>query len=251
MAKAAYRIVFVRHGESLWNVKGVFTGMYNIGLTNKGIEQAKDSGKFLKKKHYNFDLAFVSLLTRSIDTLNIILKESGLDFVPVIKDWRLNERHYGDLQGRLKGVILKKYGLAQFTDWRRSYSHRPPKILKNNPTYLAMKNDLRYKGIKLPETECLADVVKRVEDFWTTTLAPEIKSGKKIIVSAHGNSIRAVVKYLENTPEDEIVNLNIPTGIPMVYELDKNLKPIKRYYLGSAKKIKELEKLAAGLGEKK
>lgn len=251
MAKVAYRIVFVRHGESEFNQKSLFCGWYNANLSQFGIKTATESGKYLKSQKYNFDLAFVSLLTRSIDTLNIILKESGFDFIPVVKDWRLNERHYGDLQGKNKKAVLKEFGQEQFVEWRRGYNTRPPVISKNNKTLEIIKNDLRYNGIKLPKTECLADVVKRVGDFWDRVLSPEIKSGKKIIVSAHGNSIRAIVKLLEDVSEEELVNLEIPMGVPMVYELDKKLKPIKRYYLANTKKIKELEKLAAGLGGKK
>lgn len=251
MAKAAYSIMFVRHGESEFNKQGLFCGWYNAELSPVGLKTATESGQYLKKKGYTFDLAFVSLLTRSIDTLNIILKETNYDFIPVTKDWRLNERHYGDLQGRKKEMILEKFGPEKFMEWRRGYNVRPPKIVTSNPTYKYVQRDVRYHGIKLPETECLADVVKRVEVFWKKTLVPEIKKGKKIIVAAHGNSIRAVVKLLENTSKEEIVNLNIALGIPLVFEFDKNMNFVKKYYVGDPKKIKAMEALAKGMGRKK
>lgn len=231
-----YKIVFLRHGESTWNKKGLFTGWTDVGLTKKGEEEAREGGRELKKKGFVFDLAYTSLLTRATRTLKIVLKELREEKIPVMVDWRLNERHYGNLQGLNKIEMAKKFGEEQVLIWRRSYDIRPPKIDSKNK--YNQKNDLKYKGIKVPETESLKDVVERVTPFWTKEIVPKIKKGEKIIIAASGNSLRAIVKYLDKVSTKETVSLNIPTGIPLVYELDEKLKPLRHYYLADQKKIR-------------
>lgn len=230
-----YKIVLLRHGESAWNKKGLFTGWTDVDLTELGVSEARLAGKKLKKAGFSFDLTFTSFLKRAVKTLNFTLEEMDLLYLPVIKDWRLNERHYGNLQGLNKKELIKKFGEEQVLLWRRSYDVRPPKIKASNK--FNQKGAICYKGIKVPETESLADVVLRVDAFWQEQVAPAILSNKKILISASGNSLRALVKYLDNLSKEEVVNLNIPTGIPLVYELDKNLKPIRHYYLASQKEL--------------
>ena len=225
------KLVIVRHGESIWNLENKFTGWTNVGLSDNGIKEAINAGKTLKKLDYTFDVAYTSVLKRAQDTLNLILKELDLD-IPVIENYKLNERHYGALQGLNKDETRQKYGEEQVRLWRRSAEVRPPALTKDDPRYPG--NDPMYKGLlesELPLTENLVDTIKRVVDYYESTIVPDLKLGKKIIIVAHGNSLRGLVKYLDNLSDDEIMNLEIPTGVPLVYELDDNLKPIKHYYL--------------------
>ncbi len=231
-----HKIVLLRHGESTWNKKGLFTGWADINLTRTGVNEAGQAGKELKKRGFKFDFAYSSLLIRAQKTLNIVLRELKLKNIPVVFDWRLNERHYGNLQGLSKKEMTEKFGAKQVLIWRRSYSVRPPKISDHNP--YNQKNDPKYKNIKVPTAESLKDVVARVVPFWKQEIIPQLKVNKKIIISASGNSLRALIKYLDKVPAKKIVNFNIPTGIPLVYELDDKLKPIKRYYLADKKKLK-------------
>lgn len=232
-----YKIVLIRHGESEWNQKGLFTGWTDVNLSENGFREAREAGVYLKKKGFSFDFSYSSLLTRAVKTLNIILEETNSLWVPVVRTWRMNERHYGNLQGLNKQEMIKKFGEEQVLIWRRSYDVRPPKIDVKNK--FNQKGDPRYKGIKVPTAESLKDVVSRVIPFWEEEVKSNIKKGKKIILAASGNSLRALVKYLDNLTEEEVLNLNIPTAIPLVYEFDKNLKPTKHYYLASPKKLKE------------
>ncbi len=247
-----YKIVLIRHGESEWNKANRFTGWKDVDLSEKGREEAKAAGKLLKSEGFEFDLAYSSVLKRANRTLNIILDEMDTLWLPVIKNWRLNERHYGNLQGLNKAETAAKYGEEQVHVWRRSYNIPPPPMTaddKRNP-----RNDRRYNNLsdeEIPLTECLKDTVERFVPYWENEIAPQVKDGKRLIVAAHGNSIRALVKYLDNVPDDEIVNLNIPTGVPFVYELDENLKPIKHYYLGDAEAIKAAQEAVANQGKAK
>jgi len=241
-----YKLVLLRHGESLWNKENRFTGWTDVDLSTKGFEEAHEAGKLLKKEGYTFDIAFTSVLKRAIRTLWIALDEMDLMWLPVERNWRLNERHYGALQGLNKAETAKKRGKEQVHIWRRSYDTPPPALEPGSPENPA--NDRRYKDIKpeeVPLTECLKDTVNRFLPYWHQRIAPTIKEGKRIIISAHGNSLRALVKYLDNIPDDEIPGLNIPTGIPLVYELDENLKPIKHYYLGDQEKAKQAAQAVA------
>ena len=230
-----YKIVLLRHGESTWNKKGLFTGWTDVDLTERGEEEARRAGHQLRKKGFRFDAAYTSLLKRAVRTLRIVLKEMGATDLPVVVDWRLNERHYGDLQGLNKLAMVKKFGEAQVLVWRRSYDVPPPKIRRQNR--FNQKNDPRYKGIPVPETESLKDVVARVMPLWRKEISPRIKAGERLIISASGNSLRAIVKYLDKVPPRVITGLNIPTGIPLVYELDKDLRPIRHYYLADKKEL--------------
>jgi len=232
-----YRIVLLRHGESTWNKKGLFTGWTDVNLSKKGVSEAHEAGFELKKKGYKFDLFYTSLLIRAERTLNIVLQELKMINSPVFKDWRLNERHYGNLQGLNKKEMAAKFGEKQVLIWRRSYSIRPPKIDKNN--LYNQKGEAKYKGIKVPEAESLKDVVSRVLPFWKKEVIPQLGAGKKIIIVASGNSLRAIIKFLDKVPAKEITNLNVPTGIPLIYELDDQLKPIRHYYLADKKRLKE------------
>lgn len=234
-----YKIVLLRHGESEWNQKGLFTGWTDVDLTPLGVEQAKEAGKILKDKKYSFDLCFTSFLKRAIKTSSNILEEMGLLWIPVVKDWRLNERHYGNLQGLNKKEMSEKFGEEQVLIWRRSYDVRPPEIKKNNP-YNQSKLP-QYSFLKKPIlSESLKDVVKRADIFWQKIIIPNLKSGKKILIAASGNSLRAIIKKLNNISDKDIAELNIPYSTPIVYELDKNFKVIKWYYLGDKKKIDAL-----------
>lgn len=234
-----YKIVLVRHGESVWNKTNIFTGWTDVKLTNNGLKQAQEAGDILKKEKYNFDIAFSNTHLRSKKTLQIILKKLNLEKIPTYIDWRLNERHYGNLQGLNKVDIKNKYGEKQYMLWRRSYDVRPPEITKTNPTYNRVMNNPDYKNIKIPKSECLKDVILRVVPFWKKEIIPLMKKDKKIIISASGNSLRALIKYLEKIPSSKISEFNIATGVPMVFEFNSNFKLIKRYYLGDKKKIKE------------
>ncbi len=233
-----YKIVLLRHGESEWNQKNLFTGWTDVDLTDKGREEAKTSGQLLKEAGFVFDLAYTSVLKRAINTLHIALAEMDLLWIPEIKSYRLNERHYGALQGLNKAETAEKYGEEQVLIWRRSYNVPPPALTKDDPRYPG--KDPRYAGLPeedVPLTESLELTVKRFVPYWENTIVPSVKEGKRVIVAAHGNSLRALVKYLDNVSEEEIVKLNIPTGVPLVYELDDELKPIKHYYLGDQEKI--------------
>jgi 2,3-bisphosphoglycerate-dependent phosphoglycerate mutase len=247
-----YKLVLIRHGESTWNKENRFTGWTDVDLSEKGLQEAKEGGQTLKKEGYVFDIAYTSVLKRAIRTLWNVLDQMDLMWIPVIRDWRLNERHYGSLQGLNKSETAAKYGEDQVKIWRRSYDVPPPPLEPSDPRNAAF--DPRYKNLKqneLPLTECLKDTVARVIPFWNDTLAPAIKSGKKVLVAAHGNSLRAMVKFLDNIPEKDIVELNIPTGMPLVYELDKDLKPIKSYYLGDPEKVKAAMDAVANQGKAK
>lgn len=233
-----YKIVLLRHGQSVWNKSNQFTGWTDIGLSPQGKKEAAIAALTLKKSKYSFDEAFQPELKRAQHTLKIVLAGMEHKKIPIINDWRLNERHYGDLQGLNKIAIREKFGDKQFMLWRRGYSVRPPEITKKNPTYQDIVSNPIYKGIKIPKSESLADVAKRVVPFWKKEIIPELKAGKKILISACGNSLRTLVKYLDKVSVKDIMELNIPTGIPLVYELDNNFKPIRHYYLGDQKKIK-------------
>jgi len=228
-----YKLVLVRHGQSTWNLENRFTGWTDVELTDLGKAEAAEAGKLLNEAGYDFDIAYTSVLKRAIKTLGIIQNVMDRDWLPVIRAWQLNERHYGALQGLNKAETAKEYGEDQVKVWRRSYDVPPPALELTDERH--PKFDRRYASLtpeQLPATESLKITLDRVLPYWNTTLAPEIKAGKRLLVVAHGNSIRALVKYLENISEAEITELNIPTGLPLVYELDKDLKPIKNYYLG-------------------
>jgi 2,3-bisphosphoglycerate-dependent phosphoglycerate mutase len=245
-----YKIVLLRHGESAWNKENRFTGWTDVDLTDKGVHEATTAGQLLKAEGYTFDLAYASVLKRAIRTLNIVLEQMDLLWIPVIKSWRLNERHYGALQGLNKAETAAKYGDEQVLIWRRSYATPPPALTADDPRYPG--SDPRYADLtpdELPLTECLKDTVARFLPYWHGTIAPSVKDGKRLIVAAHGNSIRALVKYLDNVSDDDIVELNIPTGIPLVYELDADLKPIRSYYLGDAEAAKAAAAAVAAQGK--
>lgn len=230
-----YKLVLIRHGESTWNLENRFTGWTDVDLTPTGISQAMSAGKLLKAEGYDFDIAYTSMLKRAIHTLWYVLEEMDRSWLAIGKHWRLNERHYGALQGLDKSETAKKYGDEQVLVWRRSYDTPPPALEATDPR--CERGDRRYKRLAatdVPLTECLKDTVERVMPFWNEVLAPAIKGGKRVVVSAHGNSIRALVKYLDGISKDDIAGLNIPNGIPLVYELDEHLKPIRHYYLGDA-----------------
>ena len=243
-------MVLVRHGESVWNRDNLFTGWTDVGLTDKGVKEAKEGGRLLKEKGFEFDIAFVSVLKRATETLDLILEEMGIENLPTESSWRLNERHYGALQGFNKADMSKYCGAETVHAWRRGYEVRPPELNKLDPRY--SKNDERYEDVEakdMPVCESLKDTVERFLPYWYETIVPKIKEGKKVLISAHGNSLRALVKYLDKISDEDISRLNIPTGIPLVYELDKDLNPIKNYYLGdpeAAKKAAEAVKQQAG-----
>lgn len=247
-----YKIVLIRHGESTWNKENRFTGWTDVELSEKGIVEAHEAGKLLKKEGYNFDLVFTSVLKRAIDTMDIVLEEMDLKNLPVVNSWRLNERHYGALQGLNKSETAEKYGEDQVKLWRRSYDVQPPALTKDDERYPG--KDPMYKDLsekELPLTECLKDTVERFLPYWEKEIAPVVRANKKVLVVAHGNSLRALVKYLDNVSDEEITGLNIPTGIPLVYELDENLKPIRHYYLGDQQKIAAAAAAVANQSAKK
>ena len=244
------KVVLLRHGESIWNRENLFTGWTDVDLSRKGIEEAKEAGVTLKQGGFSFDLVFTSVLKRAIRTAWIVLDEMGLMWIPIQLDWRLNERHYGALQGLNKAQTAAKYGDAQVKLWRRSYDIRPPALEKTDPRYPG--NDPRYKDLtrqQLPLTECLKDTVERFLPCWHELIAPSIRSGKRILIAAHGNSLRALVKYLEDVPDQEIVDLNIPTGVPLVEELDDDLKSVRHHYLGDPARIQQAIKGAASISK--
>jgi len=234
-----HKLVLVRHGESTWNKENRFTGWTDVDLSQKGREEAHEGAQVMKVEGYTFDVAYTSVLKRAIRTLWIIQDEMDLMWIPVLRSWRLNERHYGALQGLNKAETSQKFGEAQVKIWRRSYDTRPPALTPDDPRFPG--NDPRYKELseaELPLTECLKDTVARFLPYWHQQIAPDVKAGKRVLVAAHGNSLRALVKYLDDISDEAIVELNIPTGMPLVYELDQDLKPLNRYYLGDPEKVR-------------
>lgn len=245
-----YKLVLIRHGESTWNLENRFTGWTDVDLTPTGESQASAAGKLLKAEGWDFDLCYTSVLKRAIRTLWLALDEMDRTWLPVVKDMRLNERHYGALQGLNKADMAKQYGDEQVLIWRRSYDTPPPALEATDPR--SERSDRRYAEVKpeaVPLTECLKDTVARVLPAWNDSIAPSIKSGKRVLIAAHGNSIRALIKYLDGISDSDIVNLNIPNGIPLVYELDANLKPIRHYYLGDAEAAAKAAAAVASQGK--
>ncbi|HNN14588.1 MAG TPA: 2,3-diphosphoglycerate-dependent phosphoglycerate mutase [Anaerolineales bacterium] len=247
-----YKLVLVRHGQSTWNLENRFTGWTDVDLTDLGKAEAAEAGKLLSEAGYDFDIAYTSVLKRAIKTLGVIQDVMNRDWLPVVRAWQLNERHYGSLQGLNKAEMAEKFGEEQVKVWRRSYDVPPPALELTDERH--PKFDRRYASLtpeQLPATESLKITLERVLPFWTSTLAPEIRSGKRVLVVAHGNSIRAMVKYLDHVSESEITELNIPTGLPLVYELDENLKPIKHYYLGDPEEAAKKAAAVANQGKAK
>jgi 2,3-bisphosphoglycerate-dependent phosphoglycerate mutase len=233
-------IVLLRHGESVWNKENRFTGWTDVDLSEKGVEEAREAGRLIKDAGFDFDIAFCSVLKRAIRTLWIVLEELDRMWIPQELSWRLNERHYGALQGLNKAEMARKFGEEQILAWRRSYDVPPPALELNDPRIPA--NDQRYHDVppaELPLTECLKDTVARFVPYWSDRIAPQVQAGKRVIVAAHGNTIRALIKYLDNVSEKDIVSLNIPTGIPLVYELRDDLRPIRSFYLGDQEKARQ------------
>lgn len=247
-----YKLVLLRHGESDWNKENRFTGWTDVDLSEKGKAEAQKAGRLMKEAGFEFDITYTSVLKRAIRTMFLALDEMDLLWIPMVKSWRLNERHYGALQGLNKAETAKKYGDEQVHIWRRSYDVQPPALTKEDERFPG--HDRRYHDLtadELPVTECLKDTVARFLPFWHETVAPTIQSGQRVLIVAHGNSLRSLVKYLDNVSDDEIVELNIPTGVPLVYELDDQLKPIRHYYLGDADEIKKAAEAVANQGKAK
>jgi len=245
-----HRIVLLRHGESVWNKENRFTGWTDVDLSDRGREEAKEAGSLLKQEGFTFDLAFTSVLKRAIRTLWITLDEMDRMWIPVRNSWRLNERHYGALQGLNKAETAAKFGDQQVKIWRRSYDIPPPVLEASDPR--APGNDPRYRDLspaERPLTECLKDTVARFLPLWNNSIAPEVKSGRRVIIAAHGNSLRALIKYLDNISDHDIVELNIPTGIPQVYELDADLKPLRHYYLGDQARLEAAVQAVSSQGK--
>jgi 2,3-bisphosphoglycerate-dependent phosphoglycerate mutase len=230
-----HKVVLLRHGESTWNKENRFTGWTDVDLSERGVAEAKEAGRLLREGGYVFDVAYTSVLKRAIRTLWITLSELDLMWIPEIKTWRLNERHYGALQGLNKAEMAARFGEKQVLVWRRSYDTPPPVLEANDQRYEG--NDARYAGVSVPRTECLKDTVARTVPYWNSTIAPAIRGGKRVLIAAHGNSLRALVKHLDAIGDDDIVGLNIPTGMPLVYELDGDLKPQRHYYLGDPQEV--------------
>jgi 2,3-bisphosphoglycerate-dependent phosphoglycerate mutase len=246
------KIILLRHGESIWNKENRFTGWTDVDLTEKGVEEAKKAGELLREAGFVFDLAHTSVLKRAIKTLWLALEQLDLMWIPVTHSWRLNERHYGALQGLNKAETAAKFGDAQVLAWRRSYDTPPPELTPNDPRYAGA--DPRYRGLapnQVPLTECLKDTVARVLPYWNQSIAPDIRAGKRVLITAHGNSLRALVKYLDKVSDQDIVGLNIPTGVPLVYELDDALKPIRHYYLGDQAEVEKAMQAVASQGKAK
>jgi len=247
-----YKLVLVRHGESDWNRENRFTGWTDVDLSEQGLKEARTAGEVLKAEGFTFDVAYTSVLKRAIRTLWIVLDQLDRMWIPVHHSWRLNERHYGALQGLNKAETAAKFGDDQVRIWRRSYDTPPPPLDPQDERFPG--RDPRYSALtaeELPLTECLKDTVARMLPHWHDQIAPAVRSGRKVIVAAHGNSLRALVKYLDNIPDDEIIGLNIPTGIPLVYELDADLKPIRHYYLGDPEAIARATQAVADQGKAK
>jgi 2,3-bisphosphoglycerate-dependent phosphoglycerate mutase len=248
----SFKLVLIRHGQSTWNLENRFTGWTDVGLTAQGETEAHAAGKLLREGGYAFDVAYTSVLKRAIKTLWIVMEEMDLEWLPVINAWQLNERHYGALQGLNKAEMAAKFGEAQVKIWRRSYDTQPPALELDDPRH--PRFDRRYANLPidvLPRTECLKDTVARMLPYWHSTIAPVVKTGKQVVICAHGNSLRALVKYLDNIPDNEIVELNIPTGIPLVYELDQDLKPLNHNYLGVPEAVKKAAEAVANQGKVK
>jgi 2,3-bisphosphoglycerate-dependent phosphoglycerate mutase len=246
------KLVLVRHGESTWNKENRFTGWTDVDLSEKGRQEAREAGVVLKAEGYAFDVAYTSVLKRAIRTLWAVMDEMDLMWIPVERSWRLNERHYGGLQGLNKAETAAKFGEEQVKIWRRSYDIRPPALEPGDERFPG--RDPRYRTLsaaELPLAECLKDTVERFLPYWHGTIAPAVQAGRKVLIAAHGNSLRALVKYLDGVSDQEIVELNIPTGMPLVYELDENLKPLNRYYLGNPEKVKAAMDAVAAQGKKK
>jgi len=247
-----YKLVMMRHGESTWNLENRFTGWTDVDLTPKGVEEAKKAGRLLKEKGYAFDIAYTSVLKRAVKTLNLALEEMDALWLPTSKHWRLNERSYGALQGLNKAETAAKFGEKQVLVWRRAYAVAPDPIPADDPRH--PRFDPRYAALApadLPATECLKDTVARVLPFWNDFIAPAIRAGNRVLIAAHGNSLRALVKYLDDISDDAIVELNIPTGQPLVYELDDNLKPVRHYYLAPPEEIAAAAAAVAAQGKAK
>jgi 2,3-bisphosphoglycerate-dependent phosphoglycerate mutase len=241
------KLVLLRHGESVWNKENLFSGWTDVDLSEQGREEGREAGRVLKEHGFSFDAAFTSVLTRAIRTLWITLDELGLMWIPVHRDWRLNERHYGALQGLNKSAMARQYGEAQVKSWRRSYDVRPPPLDKEDPRHPC--HDPRYRHLhpeQLPATECLKDTVARFLPCWHDRIAPMVQRGELVLIAGHGNSLRALVKYLDDVSDADIVDLNIPTGIPLVYELDEGLHPVRHYYLGDAPYVQRALQVVAG-----
>jgi 2,3-bisphosphoglycerate-dependent phosphoglycerate mutase len=248
----SYTLVLIRHGQSTWNLENRFTGWTDVGLTVQGENEAHEGGRLLREGGYTFDIAFTSVLKRAVKTLWIVLEEMELEWIPVVRGWQLNERHYGALQGLNKAEMAAKFGEDQVMIWRRSYDVQPPALELDDPRH--PRFDRRYATLtdaERPCTECLKDTVNRMLPYWHNTIAPVVKSGQRVLIAAHGNSLRALVKYLDNISETEIVGLNIPTGVPLVYELDDDLRPIKSFYLGDPEAIKKATEAVANQGKAK
>jgi 2,3-bisphosphoglycerate-dependent phosphoglycerate mutase len=245
-----HKLVLIRHGESTWNLENRFTGWTDVDLTDTGIAQAQSAGRLLKDEGYAFDVAYTSVLKRAIHTLWHCLDEMDTPWLPVHHSWRLNERHYGGLQGLNKAEMAQQYGADQVLVWRRSYDTPPPALERNDPRW--ERADPRYARVRdeeFPLTECLKDTVARVVPFWNDTIAASLKAGRRVLIAAHGNSIRALIKHLDNVSESDIVGLNIPNGIPLVYELDDALRPIRHYYLGDAEAAAQAAAAVAAQGK--
>ncbi len=247
-----HKLVLLRHGESIWNKANFFTGWTDVDLSEKGVVEAHMSGKTLREERYVFDVAYTSVLKRAIRTLWIALAELDQMWIPVYRSWRLNERHYGALQGLNKPKTAAKFGNEQVHIWRRSYDVRPPDLEKSDARWPG--HDPRYQNLDeadIPATECLKDTVARFLPYWHETIAPAVRAGQRVLIAAHGNSLRALVKYLDDIPEDVIPGLNIPTGIPLIYELDDDLKPLRHYYLADAETVKAAQQAVANQGKAK
>jgi len=246
------RLVLLRHGESTWNKENRFTGWTDVPLSEKGIQEAREAGRVLKREGYVFDVAYTSVLQRATETLRLVLEEMGLTSLPVFQSWRLNERHYGALQGLDKAETAAKYGDQQVLIWRRSYDVPPPPLTPDDPRHPA--RDPRYAGLskeQLPVTECLKDTVARFLPYWHETIAPAVREGRRVLIAAHGNSLRALVKYLDQVPDQELVGLNIPTGIPLVYELRDDLTPVRHFFLGDPETVKRATQAVADQGKRR
>ena len=247
-----HKIVLLRHGESQWNKDNRFTGWTDVDLSEKGAEEARAAGRLLREEGYDFDLTYTSVLKRAIRTLWIALDEMDRMWLPVVREWRLNERHYGALQGLNKSEMAEKFGEEQVHIWRRSYAVQPPALARDDARHPG--NDRRYAALtpeQLPSTECLRDTVLRCVPFWERVIAPEVRKGRRVLVAAHGNSLRALVKYLDQMADDAIVELNIPTAIPLVYELDDDLRPLRHFYLGDPEAAARAAAAVAAQGAKK
>ena len=244
------KVVLLRHGESTWNRENRFTGWTDVGLSEKGVAEAHEAARLLKEEGYEFDLAFTSVLKRAIKTLDIVLEDMDQSWIPVRKSWRLNEKHYGALQGLNKSEMARRYGEEQVLLWRRAYDVRPPSLELDDPRHPV--HDRRYADMDrndIPGTECLKDTVERFVPYWKGDIVPELRKGKRVIISAHGNSLRALVKYLDRVPDAEIVSRNIPTGVPLVYELDEEMGPIRNYYLGDQEAVRKAMDAVAKQGK--